>query len=248
MFYGNINIGISGWSYKEWKNIFYPAGLKSTDWLSFYATVFNIAEINSSFYHLPRRQVVEGWTKKVPAGFLFCPKVSNYITHVKKLKAPEETLPRFFEAFEPIQQQLGPILIQLPPSLPFDHDTVDHFFTILRENYSRYHFALEVRHSSWLAKGGLELLSKYNIAFVISQSGNYFPYAEVVTSQNIYVRFHGPGALYNSDYDEESLQRFAALFRKWMASGNHLWVFFNNTMQGHAIQNALRLRALVTAG
>jgi uncharacterized protein YecE (DUF72 family) len=78
-----INIGTSGWSYKHWKEIFYPPKMKPTDYLSFYAQKFDITEINTSFYHLPKPETVLGWIEKVPKGFRFCPKISRYLTHMK---------------------------------------------------------------------------------------------------------------------------------------------------------------------
>src|SRR5436305_8439995 len=117
-----LHIGTSGWSYKHWKDIFYPPKLKSTDWLKYYTRFFKTTEINTSFYHLPKPQTIEKWMREVPAGFRFCPKISRYITHMKKLRDPEESLGRFFEIFEPMHKMMGPVLIQLPPSLKFNND------------------------------------------------------------------------------------------------------------------------------
>jgi uncharacterized protein YecE (DUF72 family) len=96
-----IHIGTSGWSYKHWKNIFYPEGLKATDWLKFYAQHFKITELNTSFYHLPALTTTQAWAKKVLQGFMFCPKMSRYLTHMKKLNDPEESFAAFFEVFAP---------------------------------------------------------------------------------------------------------------------------------------------------
>jgi uncharacterized protein YecE (DUF72 family) len=78
-----INIGTSGWSYKHWKEIFYPLKMKPTDYLSLLLTKFDTTEINTSFYHLPKPETVLGWIEKVPKGFRFCPKISRYLTHMK---------------------------------------------------------------------------------------------------------------------------------------------------------------------
>src|SRR4051812_26378739 len=107
-----IHIGTSGWSYKHWKKIFYPENLPPADWLQFYATRFNITEINTSFYHTPQETTTEAWKKKVPARFMFCPKMSRYLSHMKKLKEPEESMQRFFTAFAPLKRKIGPVLVQ----------------------------------------------------------------------------------------------------------------------------------------
>src|SRR5438270_3237131 len=94
-----IHIGTSGWSYKHWKGIFYPPKLKATSWLPYYTDYFKTTEINTSFYHLPKDTTIEKWMGDVPAGFRFSVKMSRYLTHMKKLREPEESLERFFEIF-----------------------------------------------------------------------------------------------------------------------------------------------------
>src|SRR5687768_2886137 len=124
-----FHIGTSGWSYKHWKDIYYPAGMKPTDYLEYYSREFEIAEINTSFYQLPKKQTVFNWVAKVPGGFKFCPKLSRYITHMKKLNDPEEPLQKFFEIFEPMCPVMGPVLIQLPPSLKYNKNVAETFFS-----------------------------------------------------------------------------------------------------------------------
>jgi uncharacterized protein YecE (DUF72 family) len=240
-----IRIGASGWSYPEWKGFFYPSGLKSTEWLSYYSKIFDGVEINSSFYHLPKTQTVINWTSYVPEDFFFCPKISRYLTHIKRLKDAEEPLERFFEVFQPMRNKLGPILIQLPSNVSFDYQTVREFFTILVLKYKDYEFALEARHQSWLSKEAIDLISNYDIAWVISQSGIGFPYLEKITAKNIYIRFHGPGKLYDSSYSLEEMQAFAYKFMLWSEEGHTIWAFFNNTMNGHAIANIQQLKEML---
>jgi len=201
-----INIGTSGWSYKHWKNVFYPEGMKPSDYLPFYAKEYRATEINTSFYHLPREPTVIQWTEKVPKQFRFCVKMSRFITHVKRLLEPEEALERFFQLFKHMKEKMGPVLIQLPPSLKFEYERAEHFFTVLKKNHKEYDFVLEVRHETWMAEESLTLMTKYDIAFVISQSGVKFPYAETMTSRNIYIRFHGHKELYASDYTENYMR------------------------------------------
>ena len=242
---GKFHIGTSGWSYKDWVEIFYPKKLKSTDWLTHYAKTFDCTEINGSFYRLPQKQTVINWVKKVPKDFLFCPKMSRYLTHLKRLKEPEEPLERFFNVFEPMQKQMGPVLIQLPKIVPFDYNIGEHFYRLLKEKYSSYQFAMEVRHESWLTEDSYSLMAKYDIAFVISHSGDHFPYREVVTSHNIYFRFHGPTSLYNSKYDDETMKKYSRLFTQWLRRGHDVWIFFNNDWFGYGIDNALTLRSFL---
>lgn len=242
---GSIHIGTSGWSYKDWKGVFYPGKMPSSEWLSYYAMWFDTTEINSSFYHLPRLQTALNWSNKVPAEFSFCPKMSRYLTHMKKLQDPKEPMSRFFEVFDPIKTHVGPILIQLPPSLKYNKAIVSSFFNLLQHTYSDYDFALEVRHVSWLNEEAIALLKKYHVAWVISQSGVGFPYAEHLTAHDIYFRFHGPGTLYNSFYDNEMLAHYARKFKKWAKAGHALWIYFNNDYYGYGIDNALTLKKMM---
>jgi uncharacterized protein YecE (DUF72 family) len=240
-----INIGTSGWSYKHWKGAFYPQEMKPIEYLLFYTQHFDITEINASFYRLPLKSTVENWVKKVPKHFRFCPKINRYITHIKRLHDPEETVARFFEVFEPMKEKMGPVLVQLPPSLKFDYDVAEHFYSTLKKNFKEYSFAMEVRHETWMAEESLTLMSKYDMAFVISQSGERFPYAETVTAKNIYVRFHGPKELYASSYSDKMLKDFAKKFQRWIDKGHYVWAFFNNDVGLHAIYNAKTLKEMM---
>lgn len=241
----NIHIGTSGWSYKKWENVFYPEDLKSKAYLQYYAQHFDTTEINTTFYHIPRISSVENWMKEVPQDFRFCVKMNRFITQLKRLKGPEEPLQRFFTAIAALQPQCGPVLIQLPPSLRFDYDVTEYFYSTLKKEYEKYHFALEARHTSWFDNDSLNLMEKYNIAFVISQSGNVFPYAEFVTNTNIYVRFHGPAALYASPYSLEMLELYAAKFVHWIKEGHKIWAYFNNDINGYAVQDAQLLKKIL---
>lgn len=238
---GSIHIGTSGWSYKHWRGLYYPPKLPARLWLSYYAKEFNTTEINGSFYRIPTIETVENWMAQVPKGFVFCPKMSRFLSHMKKLRDPEEPLERFFSVFEPMKKMMGPVLIQLPPFLAFHYDVAENFYKILATVYREYRFVMEVRHMTWLEEVSLTLMTKYNVGFVISQSGDKFPYSEMVTAQNVYVRFHGPAALYASSYSSETLKVFAKKFKGWQAEGLNVWAYFNNDIFGYAPADAKRL-------
>lgn len=174
-----FHIATSGWMYKGWKGTFYPKELKEKEWLQHYTTLFTTTEINTSFYHLPKEQTVINWSSNVPKGFYFCPKISRYITHMKKLKDVEEPLERFFSAFHHMHKKMGPVLVQLPHMVTFKPEKTETFYKLLRDRYRSYSFAMEIRHESWMSEESIAMMKKYKIAFVISQSGGFFPYAEI---------------------------------------------------------------------
>lgn len=241
---GTIHIGTSGWSYKHWKDTFYPPKLKPTDYLSFYSKHFSCTEINSSFYHVTKASTIESWLKKVPENFRFCPKISRYISHSKQLHDPMEPLKVFFDVYELMKKQMGPVLIQLPARVKFKEEIVENFYGILKQDYSDYTFAMEVRDESWFSDRSLLLMQDYGITLVIAQSSE-FPYFEAFTAPNIYIRFHGPDNLYGSSYSDEALKEYAKKIIAWNEEKYKVWAFFNNDINGHAIANAKRLQEFI---
>ena len=242
---GRVHIGTSGFSYRHWRGGFYPEGVKPRAYLAYYAARFSATEINASFYRLPELHTVNAWAAVVPEGFLFSPKMSRYLTHMKKLRDPEEPLQRFFGVFGAIADKLGPVLFQLPDRLIFRPEMVAHLYGLLRRDYARYEFVMEIRHPSWLSEESLQLMQDDGIGLVIAQSGIQLPYSERVTARNVYLRFHGPRELYASAYSEEDLQYYASRIRDWTAAGHTVWAFFNNDIHGYAPVDAARLKAMV---
>lgn len=143
-----------------------------------------------------------------------------------------------------MKERLGPVLIQLHPGLSLDIQLISNFFDLIREKYSQYRFAIEVRNRSWLNETFFDLLSHHGIAFVIADSGKRYPYHEAVTSDFIYLRFHGREQLYASDYSETVLQGYSRKINSWLLEGREVWVFFNNDYYGFAVKNAEKLREI----
>jgi len=241
---GCIYIGTSGWSYKHWRGIFYPQGLKIANELPYYAGQFNTAEINNSFYRLPKKEMVRDWISKVPGSFYFCPKISRYITHAKKLNDPTEGLTRFFDVFDPFRRRLGPILIQLPAMLGFHREKVETFFRALK-TFKGHRFALEPRHSSWMGADAAGLLRKYRIGFVLALSGGRWPSREFITAPHIYIRLHGPNGYYDTSYSSQKLAALAKKCRQRQAAGHDIWIFFNNDGHAYAVKNATTLKRML---
>lgn len=240
-----LYIGTSGWSYKHWSEIFYPKDMKPDKYLEYYITKFNCVELNSSFYHLPLKTTVTGWMNRTPETFRFCTKLNRFITHQLKLVNSEGALEKYFDVFESMKDRLGPVLIQLPPELSFDKPLIHGFLDLIKNQYSLYRFAIEVRHESWINDNFFDLLAQYGIAFVIADSGNQYPFYETVTADFVYLRFHGREQLYASDYSEADLKLYAGKIISWLDEDKEVWVFFNNDFHGFAINNAVRLRGMV---
>ncbi len=118
-------IGTSGWQYRDWRGAFYPERLPQREWLAHYAEHFGCVEVNNAFYRLPERSTFERWRKETPDGFVMAVKVSRYLTHIKRLKEPEEPVHRLLDRAEGLGDRLGPFLLQLPPNLRVDPDRLD---------------------------------------------------------------------------------------------------------------------------
>ncbi|MGV3505159.1 MAG: DUF72 domain-containing protein [Adhaeribacter sp.] len=240
----NFYLGTSGWSYR-WKGLFYPEDLKSADYLPFYAQHYNCTEINSSYYHFTMAKTIEKWLASTPADFKFCAKLNQEITHKRRLDEVGEPLDKFMSRYLLMGPRLGPLLIQIPGSLRFDRPLAESFFRLLREKYPKVKYAMEVRHASWFSEESLDLLRDYDVTFVIASSGKRFPYLETTTNETVYLRLHGDERLYSSSYSDEKLERYAYMINDWLLDGKEVWMFFNNTMYGSAIQDSKRLQELL---
>jgi len=238
-----IHVGTSGWSYKHWTGLYYPKQVKIKEYLSFYAQEFCTAEINNSFYRLPKETTLLNWITMVPDHFKFCPKMSRYLSHMKKLHDATEPVERFCSLFDAIKERLGPVLIQLPAGFHFHPELTEEFYQIL-ETKNDFRFAMEVRHESWLSDESIRLMKRYQICLVFADS-DQFPYHEEITTKDIYVRLHGPSQLYASSYDDNYLTDFARKLKRWRSDGHEIWVYFNNDVHGYAIANARRTLELI---
>jgi len=240
-----IRIGTSGWSYRHWKGVFYPHDMPARLWLEFYARSFDCTELNASFYRLPSESMVEGWMRRTPDDFRFSVKTNRMVTHRRRLRNVEADIDAFMQRFAPLQPKIGPVLVQTPPSLAWDRDTVEAFLDLLTTRYPHYRYAVEPRHDSWFENESLDLLRRYRLALVIADSGRRFPSREVAVTDFVYIRFHGPSGLYTSCYTTEMLASWAERIREWEREGRDVWAFFNNDVGGHAVRNALELRHLL---
>ncbi|MEX0599268.1 MAG: DUF72 domain-containing protein, partial [Rhodothermales bacterium] len=155
---GKIHIGTSGWHYDHWKGPFYPEDMPSEKFLAFYAERFRTVEINNSFYKLPSKKTLRSWREIGGDNFVFSFKASRYLTHMKKLKDPEEPLRKIYDVAETLGAQLGPILFQLPPRWTFNPERFERFLSILSSDHRH---VFEFRDESWFDERALDLLREH---------------------------------------------------------------------------------------
>jgi len=240
----HIHIGTSGWHYVHWKGPFYPKDVKSKDFLSYYTKSFSTAEINNSFYRLPEEKTLVTWRDTVPSDFIFSVKASRYITHMKKLKDPEEGLSRFLNRIDTLGKKLGPILFQLPPKWKCNRERLKSFLKALPK---RYKSAFEFRDPSWLIPEVYDLLSEHGAALCIFDLQQTVSPKEV-TANFVYVRLHGPAAeKYEGQYDVQTLAGWAGAFSTWARRGKEIFCYFDNDQHGYAAIDAKRLEEMLSA-
>jgi uncharacterized protein YecE (DUF72 family) len=237
---GRLHIGTSGWHYKHWLGMFYPEKMPARDFLDFYAERLHTVEINNSFYRLPSIETMENWRENSPKGFLFAVKASRYITHMKKLKEPEEPLRNLYSRVEALKEKAGPILFQLPPSWKINLERLEQFLNSLTPTFRH---VFEFRHPSWYDEQSLALLQQHKAAFCIYNLAGHESPAEV-TADFVYVRLHGPGGAYQGLYSDKALQEWAEQMKGWSRKGLDVYVYFDNDQAGYAAQNAIRLQEM----
>jgi uncharacterized protein YecE (DUF72 family) len=235
---GRARIGCSGWQYKHWRGDFYRADLPLARWFDHYASVFDTVEINNSFYRLPEASTFAKWAEQAPARFLFAVKASRFLTHMKKLKDPEEPIERLFSRVSELRGKLGAVLYQLPGQMPKNLDRLAAFLEVLPP---RVKHAIEFRNTDWYDQDVMQLLRRHNVALCLhDMTGSVAP--RLLTARFTYVRFHGATRRYGGTYPQEVLEDWA----DWLSANGHpAFVYFNNDIGGHAPRDARRLKALL---
>lgn len=236
-----IRIGTSGWHYDHWSGPFYPEDLRKDEFLDYYAGQFQSVEINNSFYRLPSEKTLVRWREGVPDGFIFAVKASRYITHMKKLKDPQEPVSNFVQRVKLLGGKLGPILFQLPPRWNVNAKRLQSFLEVLPQGYR---YAFEFRDPSWFDAGVYELLKGHGSAFCMYDFDRRLSPKEV-TADFVYVRFHGPEGPYQGQYDTETLAGWAGAFSTWAGQGKEIFCYFDNDQAGYAAHDAMRLRQML---
>lgn len=236
-----IRIGTAGWAIPKATGEAFP---REGTGLQRYAARFSAAEINSTFYRSHRPSTMQRWAADSPNGFLFSVKLPKSITHELRLVGTGALLDRALAEADQLADRLGPLLIQLPPSLPFDVDAANAFFRALRERTERA-VALEPRHADWFTDESDALLRSHRIARVAADPARVPAAAEPGGWPGlVYVRLHGSPRIYRSPYSPEQL---AALATRLGPSAAETWCIFDNTASGAAAGDALALQGLLTA-
>jgi len=219
--------------------VFYPEKLPARDQFAFYAQHFNTVELNNSFYRQPTRERFMAWGEQAPPGFLFAVKGSRYVTHIKRLAVEPRSIDLVVEAARGLGDRLGPILFQLQANFHMDLERLDRFVAMLPADLS---YTLEFRHDSWLVPPVFDVLRGHRIALCIPDHPK-MPKSFEITSDFTYLRMHQTPTGLGSG--ERALQPWAQRLLEWSRQTLDVFVYFNNDIEGHAINDAQTLTSLV---
>jgi uncharacterized protein YecE (DUF72 family) len=237
-----LHIGCAGWAITKAADGRFPDHGTS---LERYAQQLPAVEINSTFYRPHRPTTYRRWAASTPPSFRFAVKAPRSITHDARLTNVEPELGRFLDEIQNLGDRLGPVLIQLPPSLAFDSPSVHLTFAQLRQRFSGP-VVCEPRHESWLSPAALTALSHFGIPLVQADPAIVDSCVPHITDGPVaYHRLHGSPRMYYSSYDGEFLSRLAGQIANELACHREVWCIFDNTAAGAAIENAFELLAMV---
>jgi uncharacterized protein YecE (DUF72 family) len=238
-----LRVGCAGWSILGRHAAHFP---REGSHLQRYAAVFDAAEINSSFYRPHQEKTYAGWAAQVPAGFRFSVKIPRDFSHDARLVVATAPLRTFLAPLAGLGDRLGPLLLQLPPSLPFERATALRFLDRLRRLHAGA-VVLEPRHVSWFAAGVADELRERGMARVAADPPPRTLRAALPSGDHRleYARLHGSPHMYRSAYDVPALARVVRRALVVDERVQERWIVFDNTASGHAIADALvTLRAL----
>lgn len=238
---GTIRVGTSGWNYPHWRGAFYPEGLAQKEWFGFYRERFDTVEVNNTFYQLPAPETVEAWRRQAGDDFRYTVKASRYITHMKKLKDPEEATAQLFDRLRLLGPACDLVLFQLPPKWTRNRSRLEAF---VRSLPAGWRYAFEFRDPSWFHEEIYQVLGQANAAFCMYELDTLRS-PEKLTSDLVYLRLHGPEGRYQGSYSDNALTEWAQRCRGWADGGRDVRIYFDNDERGFAARNALTLRRLL---
>jgi len=236
-------VGTSGWQYTSWRGRFYPPDVPQRRWLEYYAAAFATVEVNNAFYRLPERSTFEQWRARTPPDFCVVVKVSRYLTHVRRLREPAEPVARFLDRAAGLGDRLGPVLLQLPPSLRADGGGLDALDATLAEFGGRVRVAVEPRHRSWWTAGARTVLERHGAALCWADRLGRPVTPLWRTADFGYLRLHEGRAAPRPRYGRSALRSWLDRVAVAYPDTVPVYAYFNNDPGGAAIVDAAAFAA-----
>jgi uncharacterized protein YecE (DUF72 family) len=228
-------VGTSGWQYKDWRGLLYPERCPQRLWLEEYTRHFATVELNNAFYRLPTREHFAGWRERVPGDFVVAVKASRFLTHIKRLRDPQEPVGRLMSHAEGLGDRLGPVLLQLPPTLKADAGLLEECLGCFP---SGTRVAVEPRHDSWWTEEVREVLTAHGAALCWADVRARPATPLWRTAGWGYVRFHEGRAKSWPRYGRQALRTWVGRVADTWAAGDDVYAYFNNDPNGAALEDA----------
>lgn len=245
----SLLIGTSGWQYKDWRGAFYPKGVAQSRWLEYYAGVYPVVENNGTFYRLPAPGVFTAWRDRTPEGFLMVIKASRYLTHIRRLKDPAEPVGRLLGTAAQLGPRLGPVLLQLPPTMAADPEALDGCLRAFGKfrpppGTPKVRVAVEFRHESWWTEETKRIMSQHGAALCWADRQEQAITPLWRTADWGYLRLHEGADRSWPRYSSRSLRGWISAIADCWPPGQDVFVFFNNDQRAAAPRDAGTLAAL----
>ncbi len=267
-----IYVGTSGWQYRDWRGVLYPAGVPQRRWLEHYARQFATVENNNAFYRLPAQETFTHWRERTPGDFVMAVKASRYLTHIRRLRDPAEPVARLLGAAAGLGDRLGPVLLQLPPNLAAEPQRLDECLA----EFGRHSagpsgagpastepsstgpagpaiaglrapvvVAVEPRHESWWSDEVRQVLTRHHAALAWTDRLGHPLTPLWKTAAWGYLRFHEGAAHPWPRYGQRALTSWAErIMQTWPADAD-VYVYFNHDPNGAALHDAAALAAIL---
>jgi uncharacterized protein YecE (DUF72 family) len=249
-----IYMGTMGWSYKDWLGVFYPQESNQRDYLTYYSQVFNSLEIDSTFYYIPKPEVVTTWHQNTPSEFRFSAKLPKIITHDRGLVDVEDILTPFLSNMALLGEKIACYLVQLSPGYRCNETTFTrfkHFLDLLP--VEDFRFAIEFRHQSWIKPSVFDLLRNKNVAWTIQDHPWEMPMVPEITANFTYIRWKGDSSDTRTSHVKEAVIDRTQKVIKWagvlkkdlIPKVNTVFGYFSNHYSGHAPTNCNQMKKLM---
>lgn len=233
-----LYIGTSGWQYRDWRGHFYPRRIPQREWLAYFASQLCTVEVNNTFYRLPDRATFESWRGQLPTDFRMAVKMSRYLTHVKRLKEPEEPVERFLDRAAGLGSRLGPVLLQLPPNLHAEPTQLDEVLGLIG---NRARVVVEPRHNAWWCDEVRDVLGKHDAALCWADRRSRTLTPLWATTDFGYLRLHEGRSSRSVAYGQGAIDSWLRRIAEHFDDSHDVYVYFNNDTGGAAVDNALTM-------
>ena len=229
-----VLVGTSGWQYRHWRETFYPRDVAQARWLEFYAQRFATVESNAAFYRLPEADTFAAWAERTPPDFVMAVKASRFLTHIRRLREPQDAVRLYAERAARLGSKLGPTLIQLPPTMRADPARLDATLAAFPRGWR---VAVEFRHRSWYTDEVRAILVRHGAALCLAdRRGPLTPIWR--TADWTYLRFHTGRASPEPCYGRTALETWVERIGAEWGAADDVYAYFNNDPRACALRDA----------